>query len=177
MQRLTHFVSIVAALILAAFLVAGCASIMRGSKQKVSVNSSPAQAHVLIKTTGGMTVYEGKTPFTTDLSKKDEYMVTVSLEGYKDKTVNITKDGIEGWFWGNIICGGIIGIVVDVTSGAINKLAPDQINVELTTASLFEQGDQHYLIFYALDSQGQLRSLAVPLEKDIPIEFSTGGSN
>ncbi len=159
--------------LIVALLVLGCASIMKGTKQSVTLSSSPSQASVVIKTPGGMTFFEGVTPATVKLPKKNEYIVTVALAGYKDATANITKDGIEGWFWGNILCGGIIGIIVDASNGAMNKLGPDQISVQLMTAALPGQEDALYVIFQALDSNGQLRNLSVPVLKDVPVDFSS----
>jgi hypothetical protein len=172
MNRLKQFIVTVVLLSVAGLFVIGCATIMKGTKQKVLLSSTPSQAKVIIKTVSGMTAFEGTTPATAELSKKDEYIVTVSLAGYKDKSVNITQEGIEGWFWGNLLCGGVIGIVVDVTNGAMHKLSPEQINVELTTAQIPGQEDAVYVVFYALDRQGQLRSLAVPMQRDVPSDFS-----
>lgn len=174
MSSFKHSASVAVALIAATLLAAGCATIIKGSKHKVTINSTPSQANVVIKTTGGIVAYEGTTPVTTEVSKKNEYLVTLTMEGYKEKTVSITKDGIQGWFWGNILCGGIIGIVVDLVTGAINDLAPDQINVQLVTAQIPGQGDQLYAVFFALDSEGQLRHLVVPLQRDEPLEFVHG---
>ncbi|MBI3004815.1 MAG: PEGA domain-containing protein [Ignavibacteriales bacterium] len=144
-------------------LFVGCATIMKGSDQQVRINSTPASAKVMIKTTGGMTVFEGTTPAMTKISRKNEYTVTVSLEGHKDATVNIMKESIEGWFWGNLLCGGVIGIIVDASNGAMHHLSPDEISVTLTTAYLGGKQKALYAVFHATDREGQLRSLAVPL--------------
>lgn len=173
MKRLKQFSFLGIALIVSVFLVVGCASIMKGTKQKVTVSSSPPQAKVVIETTpGGVTVYEGTTPVKVKLRKKKEYIVTVSLEGYKDETVNIMEGDIEGWFWGNLLCGGLIGIVVDLSNNAMHKLEPEEIHVELIVAQLPGQEDALYLVYYALDSNGQLRNLTVPLLKDVRVDFS-----
>jgi hypothetical protein len=144
-------------------IAVGCASIMKGTKQTVSVSSSPSAATVKIKTTGGVLVFEGVTPATTSLPKNKEYLATISLEGYKDATSSISKEGIEGWFWGNLICGGIIGIVIDLTNGAMNSLGPDQIHVELVHAQVTGEKDAVYAVLTARDSQGQLRRTAIPM--------------
>jgi len=159
-------------LIVAAGLVVGCASIMKGSKQNVALSSSPSPATVVVKTTGGVNVFEGQTPTTVRLAKNKEYIVIVSLPGYKDASANISKDGIEGWFFGNILCGGIIGIIVDASNGAMNKLGPDQINVQLSTAYLPGQEKAVYAVVHGRDSQGQLRYLAIPLLEDEAVDFS-----
>jgi hypothetical protein len=147
-------------------LIVGCATIFKGTDQAINISSSPSAAKVIIKTTGGVQVFDGVTPVVTKLSKKNEYLVTLTLEGYKETTVNIMKNGIEGWFWGNLLCGGVIGIVIDAVNGAMYKLAPDQISVSLTTAQNMKGEQVLYAVLYALDNNGQLRSLAVPIEKN-----------
>ncbi len=148
-------------------IIAGCATIFKGSSQEIKINSTPASAKVVIKTTEGMVFWEGSTPANVLVAKKYEYMVTISLAGYKETTVNIMHQGIEGWFWGNLLCGGVIGIVVDLVDGAIHKMGPQDINVTLATAHLQNGSEVIYAVFFALDSHGDLRSMAVPLQKDV----------
>jgi uncharacterized protein YceK len=151
-------------LLTVALVLAGCATIFKGTDQEIKINSTPSQAKLVIKTSGGVVTWEGATPATVKLARKNEYIVTVSLQGYKDRDVNITHASIEGWFWGNLLCGGVIGIIVDATNGAMHRLGPDDISVALTTAQLDDGRTVIYAVFHAMDSSGQLRSLAVPLE-------------
>lgn len=37
----------------------------------------------------------------------------------------------SGWVWGNILFGGLIGLVVDASTGGMYKLTPEQITAEL----------------------------------------------
>lgn len=147
------------------FFTIGCATIMKGTEQDISIQSNPSNAKVVVKTTGGVEVWNGVTPATVKLSKKKEYVVTVQLSGYKDATVQITQS-FEAWAIGNLICGGVVGIVVDAVDGAIWKLEPDQIMVTLSTALLENGEPQLYAVFYTMDNEGQLRSMAIPLIKD-----------
>jgi predicted membrane protein len=166
MRRLQNPFTVIILLVAAGLIIAGCATIFKGSDQSIKINSTPSQAKVVIKTTGGVLKWEGVTPATTKLSKKDEYVATISLTGYKDKEISISHTGIEGWFWGNLLCGGVIGIVVDLVTGAIHTMGPEDINVTLATAQLENGRIAIYAVFQALDSKGELRSLAVPLEPD-----------
>ena len=146
-------------------LVSGCATIFKGSSQKIVINSTPAEANISIKNNGGVEVFTGKTPSTVKLSKKHEYVVTIQLKGYKESVIQVTQT-LEGWFLGNILCGGVVGIIIDAVDGAMWDLEPENIQVSLTTAYLNGTETQTYAIFKALDNQGQLRTLAVPLIKD-----------
>ena len=41
-----------------------CATIIHGTKQNVSINSSPPEADVIVQTTGGVVYFSGKTPLS-----------------------------------------------------------------------------------------------------------------
>ncbi len=153
--------------VVTAFIIS-CATIIKGTSQDISINSNPTKANVVIKTTGGVEVFTGLTPTTTKLSKKKEYNVTISLEGYKETTVQITQS-FEAWTIGNLLCGGVIGLIVDAVNGAMWKLEPDQIMVSLVTASNEGGESRLYAVFRTLDDQGQLRTLAVPLIKEFAL--------
>lgn len=164
MNKKFFLTGIIAAGMLMLFL-SGCATIIKGTSQDISIQSNPSNAKVVVKATGGVEVFSGMTPATAKLSKKKEYTVTVSLDGYKDGTVMVSQ-GFEAWTIGNILCGGIIGLIIDAVDGAIWKLEPDQIMVTMATASLENGETRLYAVFYAMDSNGELRSTAVPMIKE-----------
>lgn len=152
-------------LLLAIFLIfVSCATIVKGTKQEISVSSNPSQADLKIMATGGIEVYNGKTPATVKLARKNEYDVLIYMEGYKEEKVHISK-GFNGWYLGNLICGGVIGLIVDAANGAMYKLEPDVVNVSLATALNGDGTKEYYAFFRALDSEGQLRTLLIPLVK------------
>ena len=156
MKQVVGFLSVLFVL----FLV-GCATILTGTKQDISINSSPVNATVTVKTAGGVPVFSGTTPATCKLPRKDEYIVYVSMEGYKDQQIRIGH-GINEWVIGNLVCGGIPGLVVDAVTGAMWKLDPQTIHIELVIA--YNDGkSQRYAILGVLDDEGRLRTLAVPM--------------
>jgi len=78
------------ALVVVGLLVTGCASILKGSDQKVSFNSEPSDAKVVVTDVRqGKEVQVGSTPFTTTLKrgagyfKKAKYNVTFEKSGYQ----------------------------------------------------------------------------------------------
>ncbi len=83
------------------------------------------------------------------------------MAGYQPQTVAITKE-TNSWVWGNLVCGGIIGIIVDYSSGAAYKLQPDEISITMLKASL-DGEDGFYAVFCRLDDNGELRHMMVPL--------------
>ncbi|MCH8550126.1 MAG: PEGA domain-containing protein [Balneolaceae bacterium] len=113
------------AVIILAFLIQGCGSIMHGSTQEVSVSSSPSNATVSVN---GNTM--GETPILLDLGRKNTHLIEVSMDGYETYEQYLTRS-TSGWVWGNIVFGGIIGLVVDASSGGMYKLTPDQIRAEM----------------------------------------------
>ena len=111
--------------------ITGCASIMHGPMQNVAIGSSPdgANAHFKPKSPKGEEITV-KTPATVSLHRKFAYDVTVEKEGYQPQTRQITKT-MDGWLLGNIILGGLIGIIIDAITGSTNKLEPANIQVDL----------------------------------------------
>lgn len=50
-------------------------------------------------------------------------------------TVEVTLVQTQnGWIWGNILVGGIIGLAIDFGTGAAYKLTPQEVNVALQEA-------------------------------------------
>ena len=111
-------------------VLTGCATIMDGSKQKISFSSNPSNAAVAID---GKNV--GLTPLTEDLSTKDIHTVKMVLAGYHPYEMTLTKK-TNSWIWGNIILGGFIGLGVDAITGALYKLTPEQVNADLKAKGL-----------------------------------------
>lgn len=104
----------------------GCATIVHGSRQNVSINSNPPGAAVYIDNGMALT-----TPSHVNLERKRDYIVTISKPGYQTQTIPLNSV-LTAWLAGNIIFGGIIGGGVDLLSGAAWTLTPENINLTLT---------------------------------------------
>lgn len=102
-------------------LLAGCASIMHGKMQSVSISSTPEGATVTVDNRN-----IGTTPVSAELTRKDEHVVRISLEGYTTATLTLQRK-TSGYVWGNIFFGGLIGLAVDAINGSMYKLEPEQI--------------------------------------------------
>ena len=120
------------ALVGVALSLPACATITRGSSQEFTVESTPPGARV--STSNGFQC--DATPCTFRMPRKDEFRATVSMDGYVAQDHDI-KSGISGGgaagLAGNIIFGGVIGAVVDGSSGAMNDLTPNPRVVILRT--------------------------------------------
>jgi len=109
-------------LLVGTFIFQGCASIISGSTQSITLSSEPSRAKVRI---GGNVFL---TPATVELERKHNHSAIFLLEGYETQQVQITKY-INPWIFGNIIIGGIPGIVIDLITGGAADLKPDNIHV------------------------------------------------
>jgi len=134
-------------MLIASFLIlSGCASIVSKSKYPISINSAPSGAKITVIDKKGVDVYTGNTPANIVLKagagffSKASYNVTFEMDGYDKRTVPINFN-LDGWYFGNIIFGGLIGIlIVDPATGAMWKLDTEFINETLSksTASIVE---------------------------------------
>ena len=116
--------------VLILILLVGCATIMQGPKQNVGISSIPSGAKVTID---GQIV--GYTPLTVELSRKDNHVIRIELEGYSPYEITLTRK-VSGWVAGNIIFGGIIGLAIDAITGSMYKLTPEQIQAELKKSGM-----------------------------------------
>jgi len=117
--------------IVLAFAVSGCASIVSDSKPKVGLYSMPTKANYVIKDSKGGVVMKGVTPGAAILEtsrgyfKSESYTVTFQKDGYAETTVPL-KSTVSGWYWGNLLIGGLIGmLIVDPLTGAMYTLPED----------------------------------------------------
>ncbi len=127
MNKLRVIPQIIVGLIL--LLASGCATVTRGTKDTLVVESDPAGADIRLST--GQV---GKTPTSFKLSRGDSLVVTISKEGYETVTVNVTPQvvgaGAAGMA-GNVLVGGLIGAGVDALSGAMKDLKPNPVSVRM----------------------------------------------
>lgn len=118
-------------------LLTGCASILSKSSYPISIKRTPDNAIISIINKKGLEVFSGKTPASVELSagngffSKASYSVKFQKEGYSEKIVPINFK-IDGWYFGNILFGGIIGLlIIDPATGAMYKLDNEYINETL----------------------------------------------
>ena len=98
---------------------------MSGRHQEVTFQSNPDGALV---TVAGRVI--GKTPITTALEKRSGQAIIFSKDGYKQVSMSL-ETRLNSWFWGNIVCGGLIGSSTDGINGAVYEYSPSQYMVSL----------------------------------------------
>ncbi|HZI22807.1 MAG TPA: PEGA domain-containing protein [Gemmatimonadales bacterium] len=142
----------IAAALAAPLVALGCASIMHGKSQDVSIASQPSGASVSVDN-----LVVGKTPLVAKLKRKDKHLIAVTLDGYQPFQLATTRS-TSGWVWGNIVFGGLIGLAVDLSSGGAYQIDPKQVSADLskaTASATFEDGTLYVVLVRAPDPSWQ----------------------
>ena len=108
--------------------LSGCASIVNDSSYPVAIQSAPDGAHFEVRNQLGVVVQTGSTPSTVMLPSSagyfdgEKYTIKYSKPGFGDQTVTLDSS-VSGWYWGNLLIGGVIGmLVVDPLTGDMYRL-------------------------------------------------------
>lgn len=110
-------------LILSIFLNGCCTIFGMAGDVPMKINSTPAGASVRVDGK-----YEGVTPITVRLARRQTHKVSVEYAGKTyDKELG---PGVNPMLFGNIIFGGIIGILVDAIDGAGTTLYPFSVDAD-----------------------------------------------
>lgn len=121
-------------------LVSGCASVVDGGPKTVRINSKPAGAEFTVYDREGKAVASKTTPASVSLQRGDgmfkgaNYRVAFEAPGYSPGDAQI-KSEVNGWYYGNIMFGGLIGMLVDGSTGAMWTLSPTDINYNLVSST------------------------------------------
>lgn len=159
------------AVITAAAMLSGCATILEDESKPVSIRTNPAGASFTITDREGKIISSGRTPQQVTLRngagyfKQGIYQINVSKEGYDDAAAELSP-GISGWYFGNILFGGLIGMLaVDPASGAMYKL-PDSTTIpmrkkDVLAVAAADTTQSSEKVSGAADRQAQLDQLMV----------------
>ena len=102
--------------------LSGCCTIVDGKRQAVEIKTN-APAMFTVKNADGIKVAEGTAPATVKLERGDApYHVTLQRTDSSPVSTGTIEDNSNGWMWGNILFGGLIGIGVDHFTGASRNL-------------------------------------------------------
>ena len=118
-------------------LFSGCASIVSKNQYPINISSSPSDVDIVVTNRKGQEIFRGITPVTLNLKssagffQKAEYLVGFEKAGY-DRSVVPIHFKLDGWYFGNIVFGGFIGLlIVDPATGAMYKLDTEFVNETL----------------------------------------------
>ena len=114
-------------------LFTGCASILDGGPKTVQISSNPQGAKVTVFDKKGKEISANTTPTTLVLDRGGfysaaSYKLHFEMPGYYPYETEVNSS-LDGWYFGNIIFGGFIGIlIVDPATGDMWTLTPRQVN-------------------------------------------------
>jgi hypothetical protein len=164
MKRVKHVLHCVVALITVVSF-AGCASIVAGSDQKISIASDPSEATVKVLDAKGMTVFDSHTPAVAILKKGDgyfkgaSYRIRIEKQGYKPQEVVLQSGLNAGWYLlGNLLIGGLIGwLIIDPLTGAMWSLSPERVSTDLAANTSFLKQREGLMVVLLQDIPTSLR--------------------
>jgi predicted small secreted protein len=111
--------------VLLAASLPGCATVVGGGHdQRVHIDSDPPGAQVRVD---GQ--QHGVTPTDVTLSRRQEHQVQLDLSGCTPYCTTL-KPGCNPWVFGNILVGGVVGLAVDASTGAMSTLYPKSVKAE-----------------------------------------------
>jgi len=129
----------------------GCASIVEGTDQSVTVQTTPSGASCELKRDGNVIGVVNPTPGTVTVDKsKDDIAVICKKEGYQDASGAFSSD-FQGMTFGNILFGGLIGVAVDASSGAMHEY-PASVTVAMAPNSFPNTSERDKFFDQRVDS-------------------------
>jgi hypothetical protein len=115
---------------IAILALGGCAAVVDGGHQEITVNTTPAGADCSLERNGvSVGRIQGAPSAVTIEKSKEDLTVVCKKDGYQEATY-LDKSGLDGWIFGNILIGGLIGIGIDMASGSWNQY-DSPVNVTL----------------------------------------------
>ena len=138
MTKFHHLVSI-----LALVALPGCATIVEPPKQTISINSDPPGALCDV-TRAGKVVSSFNTPGTFTVHKShNNLIVRCQKPGYAPVT-GVNESHNKGWIFGNLILGGAVGLIVDLSTSADDVYGE---NIHIKMHKLDENGRDTYQMY------------------------------
>ena len=106
---------------IAAVALSGCAFVTEGVRQDISVNTTPQGANCAFMRSGQKIAEVNPTPGSATIRKtKDDITLECEKDGYQKATLANKSDFAAATVC-NVIIGGLVGVVVDVATGSVNK--------------------------------------------------------
>jgi hypothetical protein len=125
MKNIRFFLSAIASML----MFSSCATLITGTTSKVTIDGDVNEPVTI--TTSFQTYEDVELPQVVKISRKaiDGQRIQIESEHYKFKDVVLRKS-INGWAWGNILIGGLIGLGIDLGTNAVSKPAIDSFNIK-----------------------------------------------
>ncbi len=118
--------SIVIVVVLSLVFMSACAT-MFNSRKSATIDIDCNVKDSTVRVDGAIV---STTPTRVQVDAVDESLITVEADGYAAESKQIERY-ISGWFWGNILLGGLIGMLVDSGSGGMWSVDDGEITFHL----------------------------------------------
>lgn len=110
--------------------LSACASIVEGTDQTVTVDTDPSGAKCDLKRNSETIAVINPTPGSITIDKsKDNVSVLCEKDGYQSSSGSLASE-FQGMTFGNILFGGLVGVAIDASSGAMNEY-PSSVMISL----------------------------------------------
>lgn len=151
-----------------------CATIVSGSSQRVAVDTSPEGADCRVSQ-GGVPVGEVQRTPGAVLVQRGAGMVQVSCAkpGYQAAQQADTSN-INAWVFGNLVIGGLVGVVVDLATGSAYHYGPNVMVAMSGLPSYAEPPEAYRAMSSRYDSSAGTRSAAYVPSDDERFRAATG---
>jgi len=109
-----------------------CSTFFNTTTQEIELNSNPPNAKISVD---GKKY--GTTPQVINIERGSNHIVKFELEGFEPYETQITRQ-MSNWFWFNALNGFIPGMSIDLLTGSLYSLFPDEMSAELNPAKVEE---------------------------------------
>lgn len=131
-------------LVLGSVILSSCATICNRATT-TTITSNPSGANLTITDKNQAVVFKGVTPATVQLKASDGYFksatytLAVTKKGHPSQNVELRAE-MSGWYLGNVVFGGLVGLlIVDPASGKMWRM-PDDYSVNLSPVATLDNG-------------------------------------
>jgi hypothetical protein len=152
-------------LIASSLLLTNCATIFSSFQNKqTTIDSVPSKLSFTVTDRDGKVISQGTTPSTVTLPPSYGYFKagTYTVEVKKGNKVigkETVSSGLNGWYFGNIAIGGLIGmLIVDPLTGAMYS-SPDTITVNAQSMVAVGHNQSLQIVDISALSQAQRNKL------------------
>lgn len=123
---------------LALALLGGCATLATSTSQTLTVMTEPSGASCTFKRDGQVIGAVNPTPGSLSVNKSHTAIdVACTKDGFLDASGSVGSK-FQAMTFGNILFGGIVGIVIDVASGATAEYEPT-VTIHLTPSAFADR--------------------------------------
>ena len=163
-------------LVLAMF-ASGCATVLDGSSQVVSFDSSPNGARIFVND-----VEVGTTPLSMQIRRSRNTIILAKKDGYEDQQLAL-RTTTNGNFWRNLMTGGVVGSTVDYLSDAMIEYSPNQYYIRLNHVPILqsresglavERGARTRIEYDGIRTARQIRSFILRYHAYLTADISRG---